>query len=260
MPQVPRAHHRRESTRHPGRATDPAPGTTPDRATDPAPGTTPDRAADPAHGPTPDRSPGFAAGRTAVGVVRRATTRASCRATDRASDPAHGPTPGRAPDRSSAPPAAIETAFPRILLEAPEGITPPVPQDRRAEGADLSGRILSGPVAGVDDEIVVSPTPPGAPPIAPPIPHMVPPPVATPIAPPVAPPAAIETAFPPILREAPEGMTSPVPRDRRADGDDLSEMIRANPPDIPGGKALRLEDLFVHPSAVEGDRIPGWGG
>ena len=101
MPQVPRAHHRRESTRHPGRATDPAPGSTPDRATDPAPGTTPDRAADPAHGPTPDRSPGFAAGRTAVGVLRRATARASGRATDRASDPAHGPTPGRAPDRSS---------------------------------------------------------------------------------------------------------------------------------------------------------------
>jgi hypothetical protein len=54
-------------------------------------------------------------------------------------------------------------------------------------------------------------------------------------------------------------MISPVPRDRRADGADLSEMILSDPPDIPGGKALRLEDLFFHPSAVERDRIPGGG-
>ena len=54
-------------------------------------------------------------------------------------------------------------------------------------------------------------------------------------------------------------MTSPVPRDRRAEGADLFGMIRSDPPDIPGGKALRLEDLFIHPSAVEGDRIPDGG-
>jgi len=119
-------------------------------------------------------------------------------------------------------------------------------------------------VAGVDDEIVVSPTPPAAPPIG----DMVPPPV--------APPAAIETAFPRILLEAPGGMTSPVPRDPHAEGADLSGRIlsgpvagvddeivvsptpnaASDPPDIPGWKALRLEDLFIHPSDVEGDRIP----
>jgi hypothetical protein len=36
-------------------------------------------------------------------------------------------------------------------------------------------------------------------------------------------------------------------------------MILPDPPDIPGRKALRLEDLFIHPSAVKGDRIPGGG-
>jgi hypothetical protein len=98
-------------------------------------------------------------------------------------------------------------------------------------------------VAGFDDGIVVSPTPPAAPLIAPP----------------VAPPAAIETAFPRILLEAPGEMISPVPRDPRAEGADLFEMILSDLPDIPGGKALRLEDLFSHPSAVERDRIPGGG-
>ena len=97
--------------------------------------------------------------------------------------------------------------------------------------------------------------------------------------PPVALPTAVETGFPPIAVSAPEGMTSPVARDRRAEGADLSEMIRPDPvagfddgivvsptpeaapdpPEIPGRMALRLEDLFIHPSAVEGDRIPGGG-
>jgi hypothetical protein len=126
-------------------------------------------------------------------------------------------------------------------------MTSPVPRDRRAEGGDFSEMIRSDPVAVFDDEIVVSPTPPDAPPAAPPI------------APPDAPPAAIETAFPRILLEAPGGMTSPVPRDRRAEGADLSGMFLSDPPDIPGGKVLRLEDLFIHPSDVEGDRIPDGG-
>jgi hypothetical protein len=113
------------------------------------------------------------------------------------------------------------------------------------------------------------------PPAAPPIGDMVP----LPIAPPVAPPATIETAFPRILLESPGGMTSPVPRDRRDEGDDFSEMIlldpvagsddgivvsptpnaASDPPDILGRNALRLEDLFIHPSDVEGDRIPDGG-
>ena len=116
---------------------------------------------------------------------------------------------------------------------------------------------------------------PIAPPAAPPIEHMVAPPIAHPVAPrvvpplapravpqltpPVAPPAAIEKPFPRNFLEAPGGMTSPVPRDRRAEGDDLSEMILSEPPGIPGRKALRLEDLFIHPSAVKGDRIPDGG-
>jgi hypothetical protein len=141
------------------------------------------------------------------------------------------------------------------------------------------------------------------PPTAPPIPHMVPPPIAPPIspqvvpplascavpqlalpaapliAPPDAPPAAIETVFSRILLEAPGGMTSSVPRDRRAEGADFSEMIlfdpvavfddgivmsptpnaASDPPFIPGRKALRLEDLFIHPSDAIGDRIPDGG-
>jgi hypothetical protein len=97
------------------------------------------------------------------------------------------------------------------------------------------------------------------PPAAPPIEHMVPPPIAPPVPPRVVPPAAIEATFPGILLEAPGGMTSPVLRDRRAEGVDLSGMILSDPPDIPGGKALRLEELFIHPSAVEGNRIPDGG-
>ena len=107
--------------------------------------------------------------------------------------------------------------------------------------------------------------------------------VANPHSPPEVPPAAlptaVETGFPPIAVSAPEGMTSPVARDRRAEGADLPEMIRLDPaagfddgivvsptpkaapdpPEIPGRMALRLEDLFIHPSTVEGDRIPGGG-
>ncbi|MGB7631142.1 MAG: DUF3426 domain-containing protein, partial [Candidatus Deferrimicrobium sp.] len=107
---------------------------------------------------------------------------------------------------------------------------------------------------------VAPPVPPRVvPPLAPRAVPQLTPPVSPPIAPPVAPPAAIETALPRILLEAPGGMTSPVPRDRRAEGTGLSGMIPSDPPDIPGGKALRLEELFIHPSAVEGDRIPDRG-
>ena len=134
-------------------------------------------------------------------------------------------------------------------------------------------------------------TPPTAPPIvhrvppptAPPVPPRIAPPAASPHSPPEVPPAAlptaVETGFPPIGVSAPEGMTSPVARDRRAEGADLSERIRPDPvagfddgivvsptpkaapdpPEIPGRMALRLEDLFIHPSAVEGGRIPGGG-
>jgi predicted Zn finger-like uncharacterized protein len=96
-------------------------------------------------------------------------------------------------------------------------------------------------------------------PTAPPIGHMVPPPSTPSVPPRVVPPAAIETAFPRILLEAPGGMISPVPRYRRADEADLSGRIQPDPPGVPGGKAMRLEELFIHPSAVEGDRIPDEG-
>jgi len=33
----------------------------------------------------------------------------------------------------------------------------------------------------------------------------------------------------------------------------------SDPPDIPGRRALRLEEFFIHPANVEGDRIPGGG-
>jgi hypothetical protein len=73
----------------------------------------------------------------------------------------------------------------------PRGLTSPGLRDRRAEGADLSGRIRSDPGAGIDDGICVSPTP-----------------------------NAISASI------------------------------------ISRGKALRPEELFIHPSTVEGDWIP----
>ncbi|MBP2679302.1 MAG: putative ATPase [Deltaproteobacteria bacterium] len=108
-----------------------------------------------------------------------------------------------------------------------------------------------------------------------PVPRFTPPIVPAQI-PGVAPPAAVETGTPPIRVTAPGSMASPIPRDRGAGGADLSGMIRsdpvagsengivvsptpdvvADPHEIPGGKALRLEELFIHPSAVKGDRIP----
>ena len=74
-------------------------------------------------------------------------------------------------------------------------------------------------------------------------------------------------------------MPSPVARDRRAEGADLSQRIRPDPvagfndgimvsptpkavpdpPEFPGRNLLRLEELFIHPSAVEEGRIPGGG-
>ena len=74
-------------------------------------------------------------------------------------------------------------------------MTTPVPRDRCVEGADLSDKILPEPLVGVDDEIVVSPTP--------------------------------DTA--------------------------------ADTPEFPGRNVLRLEELFIHPSAVEEGRVPGGG-
>jgi Protein of unknown function (DUF3426) len=154
----------------------------------------------------------------------------------------------------------------RIIVENPRApqAAPSMPHRVTPPTAPPIGYMVPPPIAPPVAPPIAPPiAPPVAPPAAPPIGHMVPPsiapPVAPPIAPPIAPPAAIETAFPRILLEAPEGMTSHVPRDRRAEGADLSGMIRSDPPDIPGGKALRLKELFIHPSAVEGEQIPGGG-
>jgi len=94
-----------------------------------------------------------------------------------------------------APPVTVETGTPSIRDASPREMTTPVPRDRRVVGSDLSDRILPEPVAGVDDEIVVSPTP--------------------------------DTA--------------------------------SDPPEVPGRNVLRLEELFIHPSAVEEGRVPGGG-
>jgi len=112
---------------------------------------------------------------------------------------AHPPivSPPIAPTRMSrvTPPAAVETGTRSIRDAAPLEMTTHVPRDRRVEGADLSDKILPEPVVGVDDGIVVSPTP---------------------------------------------------------DTD-------SDPPDIPGKKVLRLEEMFIHPSAVDEGRVPGGG-
>jgi len=92
-------------------------------------------------------------------------------------------------------PNSIETGTPPIREAAPGRMASPVQRDRRVEEADLSDKILPEPVAGVDDGIVVSPTP--------------------------------NTA--------------------------------SDPPEVPGRNVLRLEELFIHPSALEGGRVPGGG-
>ena len=94
---------------------------------------------------------------------------------------------------SPTPPVAVETGTPSIRDAAPREMTTPVPRVRRVEGSDLSDRILPEPGIGVDDGIVVSPTP-------------------------------------------------------NTDSD---------PHDIPGKNVLRLEEMFIHPSAVEEGRVPG---
>ena len=123
---------------------------------------------------------------------------------------------------------------------------------------------------------------PQAPPVSPLRTSRVAPPVESPNAPPKvsppAPPAAVETDIPPIRVESPGGMTSPAPGDRRAEADDLPDVIRPDPvvsiddeidvspttnaisaSIISRGKAPRVEEIFIHPSAVEGDWIPGGG-
>jgi DNA-directed RNA polymerase subunit RPC12/RpoP len=96
---------------------------------------------------------------------------------------------------SPASPAGVETGTPPIRVAAPGKVASTVRRDRRAVGTDVSGRIRPDPVAGVDDGIIVSPTPPSA----------------------------------------------------------------SDPSGIPVRKALRLEEFFIHPAAVAGDRIPGGG-
>ena len=173
-----------------------------------------------------------------------------------------------------APPAASSIASPATPPIAPSA-APPVASSIASPVMPPIGHMVPPSIALPAAPPIAPPAappiaPPAAPPIAPPVAspatppigHMVPPsialpaapPIALPVAPPIAPPAAIETAFPRILLEASGGMTSPVPQDRRAEGDDLSGKIRSDPPDLSGRKALRLEELFVHPSAAEGDR------
>jgi hypothetical protein len=90
-------------------------------------------------------------------------------------------------------PNTIETGTPPIREAAPGRMASPVQRERRVEGADLSDKILPEPGTGVDDGIVVSPTP----------------------------------------------------------------NIAPDPPEVPGTNALRLEEYFIHPSAVEGGKVPG---
>jgi len=72
--------------------------------------------------------------------------------------------------------------------------------------------------------------------------------VANPQAPPVSPLRTSRVAPPVASPDSPPNVPPTAPPDPVSD-----------PSDIPGRKALRLEDLFIHPSAVEGDRGPGGG-
>jgi len=92
-------------------------------------------------------------------------------------------------------------------------------------------------------------------------------------------PNIVETGTPSICDAAPREMTTTVPRDRRVEGSDLSYRILPepvvgvddgivvsstpntayDPPEFPGRNVLRLEELFIHPSAVEEGRVPGGG-
>jgi len=106
---------------------------------------------------------------------------------------------------------------------------------------------------------------------------------ATPAAPPQmpspTPPVAVETGTSSIRDATPREMTTLGPLVRSVEGSDLSDRIlpepvvgvddgiavsptpntAPDPPDIPGRKALRLNELSLHPAALEGDRIPGGG-
>ena len=85
-------------------------------------------------------------------------------------------------------------------------------------------------------------------PVVPPIMHQAPPQAVPPIVPMVPPPVPPRIEPPAASTPSPPKVPPIVPPDTVSD-----------PSDIPGRKALRLEDLFIHPSAVEGDRIPGGG-
>jgi len=161
----------------------------------------------------------------------------------------------------------------RIFVENPPA-TPAAPP---------IGRIIPPPIASpvplrVAPPLASRPVPWLTPPAVPPqMPSVAPPaasPPSPPKVPPTLPPPAAETSTPPIRVAAPEVMISAVPRGGNAGGADLSGMIRPDPEAevddaidvsptpiaisasiISRGKALRPEELIIHPSVEEGDRI-----
>jgi len=174
----------------------------------------------------------------------------------------------------------------RIFVENPQAtpVAPPIPQRVPPPVAKPILHVVSPPIAPPVPPRVVPPLASRAKPrFTPPRISSVTPPVAlpdyAPKVPPLSPAARRRSGHSHDPRGVAGGMNSPVPWDRRAVGSDLSGMIRpdpvagvddgivvspapvasSDPSDTTGGKALRLEELFIHPSAVEEKRSPSGG-
>ena len=184
------------------------------------------------------------------------------------------------------PPVATTSIPPRVEPPA----APPIPQRVPPPSATpivhrvpplIGSPVPSSPAPPWASRTVQRLTPPAVRQIAQPVAHspIIPPPIASPRMPRVEPPVAVESGTPLIRDAAPQEMTTPVPRDSRVEGADLSDRIlpepvvgvddgivvsptpdtASDPPEFPRRNVLRLEELFIHPSAVEERRVPGGG-
>jgi len=165
----------------------------------------------------------------------------------------------------------------------PPVVTPPIMPRVEPPAAPLIPQRIPPPIGSPVPPSTVPPlasrvvprlTPPAVRQIAPAVAH---PPIAPPRMSRVAPPVSVETGTPSIRDAAVREMTMPVPRDRRVEEADLSDKIlpepvvgvddgivvsstpdtASDPPEFPGRNVLRLEELFIHPSAVEECRVTG---
>jgi len=165
----------------------------------------------------------------------------------------------------------------RIFVENPGAaqVAPPIPHGVPPPTAPPIGHMVPPPIAPPVPPLVVPPLAPRARPrFTPPRMSSVASQVASPNSPPKVPltlwSPAVDVGSPTVRVASTGGMTSPVPRDRRAEGSDLSGRIRPDP--VPGfddgivvsptpaaatdpsDTPLRVEEYFTPPPAVEEKR------